>query len=173
MTVLPLRRFSLGPALALALVLSGCVGQPRTLDTITNPPIPPTYDWKKNIADWMKSAFVEPASLRSVMISDPVATEAPSANWLVCLELDARARNGDYMGPRRFALGVLTTEYKDPTGKITTVAALVTPDSSGRLSAIECDKQPLRWTAWPNWQQSSAPPSPKKPSAPRLGSGRS
>src|SRR3954447_1790304 len=100
------------------LALASCIAaQPCTLDERTNPPIPATYNWtynwKKAIAEWMKGAFVEPSSLRSVMISDPVAIDLmAAATWMVWVEVAARAKGGDYMGPRRFALGFLTAQSK-------------------------------------------------------------
>ena len=162
------RANGLAPTLVtLALVLSGCSVPPRTLDETTNPSLPSGYNWKKEIANWMKRAFVEPASLRSVTIADPVPIDAQFfTGWLVCVEVDARTRNGGYMGPRRFALGFATSASKDGTGKTVTSATLVTPDDSRRLSPVECDRRPLAWTPWPEWERSLEPPSPKRRSRP-------
>src|SRR5690349_6569722 len=126
-----LGRFAHSIAALSTLALTSCIAaQPRTLDERTNPPIPATYDWKKAIAEWMKGAFVESSSLRSVMITDPVAIDvAAAATWMVCLNVDARAEGGDYMGPRRFALGFLTiqsrTSLLDPNSKV--ITKVVTP----------------------------------------------
>src|SRR3954454_19503832 len=110
-----------------------------------------------------KSSFVEAPSLRSVMISDPVPIDLPSssANWLVCIELDARAKGGDYMGPRRFALGFQvsepTAEQRGINPKASTTVVLIPPNYEGRLPAFECDRYPLQWRPWPDWARSSDP----------------
>jgi hypothetical protein len=158
--------------LVAGLALAGCLAQPRVIDARTHPPLPPNYEWRKHVADWMKNAFADPASLRGVMVSDPVAIDtASAATWLVCLEADVRGSDGAYLGPRRFALGFLTSENKDGTGKVSTAATFIAPNDYflGRgLSASECDRHPLHWTPWPSWQRSSEPPSPKKRPDPAL-----
>ena len=116
----------------------------------------------------MKKAFSEPASLRSVMISDPVAIDDPGspATWLVCVELDPRAGTGDYMGPRRFALGFQTVpptdvqKASDP--KATTSVQFISPATQQQISRLQCDRQNLQWRPWPDWERSSNPPGGKK-----------
>src|SRR5689334_16931063 len=99
----------------------------------------------------MKGAFVEPSALRSVMITDPVAVDlAAPATWLVCVEVDAQASGGGYMGPRRFALGFLTVQSRasilDPNSKTITSVAAYFPPTAGQIPAAECDMcgRPLR-----------------------------
>jgi len=150
------------------LALASCIAaQPCTLDERTNPPIPATYNWKKAIAEWMKGAFVEPSSLRSVMISDPVAIDLmAAATWMVWVEVAARAKGGDYMGPRRFALGFLTAQSKasllDPNNKITRSVSPLFPPTQGQIPASECDRPSLHWRSWPDWARAAEPPKAKK-----------
>jgi len=156
------------PSLALrrAFVAGSVPG--RALELRSSPPIPSSFNLKKTVADWIKSSFVEAPSLRSVMISDPVPIDLPSssANWLVCIELDARAKGGDYMGPRRFALGFQVSEPTaeqrgiNPTAPTTVV--LIPPNYEGRLPAFECDRYPLQWRPWPDWARSSDPAAAKR-----------
>ena len=48
------------------------------------------------MAERTKGVFVESASLRFVMITDPVGIDlAAAATWMVCVEDDARTR-GDF-----------------------------------------------------------------------------
>src|SRR3954464_12610503 len=134
----------------------------RALELRSSPPIPSSFNLKKTVADWIKSSFVEAPSLRSVMISDPVPIDLPSssANWLVCIELDARAKGGDYMGPRRFALGFQvsepTAEQRGINPKASTTVVLIPPNYEGRLPAFECDRYPLQWRPGPDWARSSS-----------------
>ena len=100
------------------------------------------------------------------------ATLSPRLGYLYGYALEAICA---YLGPRRFALGFLTSENKDGTGKVSTAATFIAPNDYflGRgLSASECDRHPLQWTPWPSWQRSSEPPSPKKPPDPGLKAGR-
>jgi hypothetical protein len=134
--------------------LVGCSVPPRTIDARTNPPIPANYNWKKYVASWMKSFFVEAPSLRSVMISDLVAIDDPSGvTWLVCVELDARARGGDYMGPRRFALGFLTSEPTTEEKALNRKATTWVQFLPGSVPDYECDRYPRSWTPWPEWER--------------------
>jgi hypothetical protein len=163
-----LRRLAPSIAVVSALALASCIAQPRTLDERTNPPIPATYNWRKTVAEWMRGAFIEPASLRSVMISDPVAVDLSSpATWLVCVEVDAQASGGGYMGPRRFALGFLTVQSRasilDPNSKPITSVAAYFPPTAGQIPAAECDRPSLRWTPWPEWQRTLNPDPKKRP----------
>src|SRR3954470_1162000 len=165
---------------AVATFMAGSVPG-RALELRSSPPIPSSFNLKKTVADWIKSSFVEAPSLRSVMISDPVPIDLPSssANWLVCIELDARAKGGDYMGPRRFALGFQVSEPTaeqrgiNPTAPTTVV--LIPPNYEGRLPAFECDRYPLQWRPWPDWARSSDPAAGRKknPAGEASGSGLS
>ena len=138
--------------LVAGLALAGCLAQPRVIDARTHPPLPQS---DASVAERLKTAS--------------------AATWLVCLEADVRGGDGAYLGPRRFALGFLTSENKDGTGKVSTAATFIAPNDYflGRgLSASECDRHPLHWTLWPSWQRSSEPPSPKKRPDPVLKAGR-
>ena len=152
---------------AVATFMAGSVPG-RALELRSSPPIPSSFNLKKTVADWIKSSFVEAPSLRSVMISDPVPIDLPSssANWLVCIELDARAKGGDYMGPRRFALGFQvsepTAEQRGINPKASTTVVLIPPNYEGRLPAFECDRYPLQWRPWPDWARSSDPAAAKR-----------
>ena len=165
-----LGRFSHSIVAVSTLALASCIAaQPRTLDETTNPPLPETatYNWKKAIAEWMKGAFVESSSLRSVMITDPVAIDlAVAATWMVCVEVDARAKGGDYMGPRRFALGFLTTRSRasvlDPNSKMITSVTPLFPPTDGQIPATECDRPSLHWRPWPDWARAAEQPKTKK-----------
>ena len=45
---------------AALLILAGCETLPRQFDAITHPPIPSSYDWRRDAAVWMKKAFNDP-----------------------------------------------------------------------------------------------------------------
>jgi hypothetical protein len=155
-------------ALTVLLALAGCEMAPRSLDATTHPPIPTSYNWRKDVADWMKKTFNEPASLHSVMISDPVVIDDPAspATWLVCVELDPRSGSGAYMGSRRFALGFQTTHPTDvqraANPKAVTAVQFISAGTPQQISRAQCESQGLRWQAWPDWERASNPPVGKK-----------
>jgi hypothetical protein len=155
-------------ALIVLLALVGCEMAPRSLDATTHPPIPPSYNWRKDVADWMKKRFNEPASLRGVMVSDPVVIDDPAspATWLVCVELDPRSSTGAYMGPRRFALGFRTANPTDAqraaNPKAAATVQFISAGTPQQISRVQCESQVLQWRAWPDWERASNPPAGKK-----------
>ena len=127
--------------------------EPRAM---THPPIPSSYDWKRDAAGWMKKTFNDPASLQSVMISDPIVFDYPSspATWLVCIELDVRDRTGSYMGPKRFALGFQTSRAS-PDAK--TSVNFIEPGSQQRIDHFVCDREDISLKPWADWEKSYHP----------------
>lgn len=67
-------------------------------------PFPTAY--KAAIATWARGNFLDPYSLRDVVVTKPVEAEAQSGQygWLVCLGVNARNRFGAYTGQQWLAL---------------------------------------------------------------------
>ncbi len=164
--------------------LGACVAVPTRSDVGT---VPIPSDYRAKITAWAQTYFVEPASLRSTRISQPIpilmpgtpvpapvpvvsaapalspalggqpsiAVAAPIAVtapapvtaatlgtvWLVCAEIDARVKGGDYMGPRKFAFGFNGVAVSTPSDRS------VIP-----LTGTDCDRFPLEWRPWPELQ---------------------
>lgn len=120
----------------LALGLTGCVGTPTAIvDRSELGPVP--RDYRATIAAWARDFFAEPESLRSLAISEPVPARDGTGTllWLVCLDADARAVDGRYLGPKRFAFG------------FTKAGAFSAPlqRTGARVAAEDCDRLPLAW----------------------------
>lgn len=105
-------------------------------------------DYKQQILAWAKRYYVEPSSLRGAQISDPVPVvdRAGDAMWLVCIQVDARAKDGPYMGPQRAAIGIKPALFSAPLERGT--ALLVSHD---------CTRLTLRWRPWPELERVSSP----------------
>lgn len=131
------------PALALAclaaVALAGCVydRRPNFLAAPLAAKIP--ADYRIKIVDWARRYYAEPASVRFLAISEPapVRTGAGQEVWLVCVEVDARARGGAPMGPRRIAIGVAPGLFSAPYER-----------SNSDLRNEDCELRPLAWRAW-------------------------
>lgn len=122
-----------------ALALSGCAFD-RTPNFAVAPgaaKIPP--DYRRKIADWARRTYAEPSSVRLLAIADPVPirTTEGAALWLVCVEIDANARGGAPMGPRKVAIGFDQARMSAPLER-----------SAIDLRNEDCDARALAWRAW-------------------------
>lgn len=106
------------------------------------PPITP--DYRKRIATWASEFYAEPRSLRGTQISDPVLMRDRTGRllWLVCIEADARAAGGGYMGPQRQAFGFAPNYFLAPLER-----------NNATLVRQDCDASPLIWRPWPELQR--------------------
>ena len=104
--------------IAVAVAVGACNADtaPRRLSQPVAVPIP--ADYKSTILAWAKRYYVEPSSLRGARISDPVPIRLITGSevWLVCLEVDARARGGGPLGAQRVALGLARNLFIAPVG---------------------------------------------------------
>jgi hypothetical protein len=127
---------ALGAAL---LALAGCNYDrvPNFLGETAAPKIQP--DYRNRIVEWASRYYAEPGSVRFLAISDPVRVRESAGQeaWLVCVELDARARGGAYMGPRRIAIGFGAGIFSAPMER-----------SNYDLKNEDCDARQLVWRAW-------------------------
>lgn len=143
-------------ALAVAVLtaaLSACLpdASPLVLGEPHKTPIP--ADYKAQIATWAKRYYVEPASIRGAQISEPIPVRLTSGTelWLVCVELDAAAKGGGYMGPQRVALGIASGLFLAPLER-----------GTYQMTNAECDKRPLAWQPFPQLEHLLEAPSPSR-----------
>lgn len=122
-----------------SLALSGCANDraPNFLAAPITAKIP--VDYRIKIVDWAKRYYAEPASVRFLAISDPVPVRTSSTHevWLVCVELEASARGGTAIGPRRIAFGVAPGMFSAPNLR-----------SAIDIKNDDCEARPLAWRAW-------------------------
>ena len=122
--------------IAVAVAVGACNADtaPRRLSQPVAVPIP--ADYKSTILAWAKRYYVEPSSLRGARISDPVPIRLITGSevWLVCLEVDARARGGGPLGAQRVALGLARNLFIAPLERF-----------PYELTTAECERQPLVW----------------------------
>lgn len=124
--------------------LAGCISPETTVvDRAELNAIP--ADYRLKIKTWAKDFFADPHGLRSVQISDPVPARSSTGAllWLVCLDADAPAANGGYLGPQRFAFGFLKNGlFSAPLQR-----------GNAQIAARDCDRLPLAWRPWPELQR--------------------
>lgn len=124
------------PVAAILLVagLGGCLSPPeqRRAETGDLPPIEAGY--RARIAEWSRSFYAEPASLRGAAISDPIIVRDESGRllWLVCFEADAALRDGGRTGPVRQAFGFAPDYVSTPLAR--RGASLTRADCDGALT---------------------------------------
>jgi hypothetical protein len=106
------------------------------------PPLGPGY--RARIADWAKSFYAEPRTLRGTRITDPklIRDRTGRLIWLVCIEADARARDGGYMGPQRQAFGFAPNYFSAPLER-----------NRATIVRQDCDDPTLLWQPWPGLQE--------------------
>jgi hypothetical protein len=125
-----------GLLLVVSLAVTACNAdtRPRFLSEPLKTPI--SKDYRKSIADWAARYFVEPSSIHDAYISQPVPIRLFEGVdvWLVCVEMDARAKGAGYMGVHRIALA-----FNGPT--------LIAPLERSSLTVRneDCNRQPLTW----------------------------
>lgn len=126
--------------LAGLLCLGGCVGSETVIVDRSELNAVPA-DYRAKITVWARGFFDDPHSLRSARISDPLPMRDGTGTqlWLVCLEADAKAADGRYLGPQRFAFGFT---------KLGVFSAPLQRTGS-RVSTRDCDSFPLAWAPWP------------------------
>ena len=119
--------------------LAGCnaTRAPKLLTEGGPAPIP--ADYRQKIGAWAARFYAEPGALRWIALADPVPIRVTGGAelWLVCVELEARARGGAPMGPRRVAIGFSGPTLSAPLER-----------SGFDLRDEDCDRQPLAWRAW-------------------------
>jgi hypothetical protein len=134
----------------LTTALSACLADtsPLVLGEPHKTPIP--ADYKAQIVAWAKRYYVEPASIRGAQISEPIPVRLTSGTelWLVCVELDAAAKGGGYMGPQRVALGIGAGLFLAPLAR-----------APYQLTNAECEKRPLAWRPFPQLEHLGEPAS--------------
>lgn len=120
--------------------LGACVGsETQIVDRSELNAVP--ADYRTRITAWAQDFFADPHGLRAVRLSDPVPARDGTGTqlWLICLEADARAANGGYLGVQRFAFGYTKQGvFSAPLRR-----------TGSRVSARDCDRFPLVWTPWP------------------------
>lgn len=138
-----MKRFALpagGLAGALvALGLAGCspAGPGGEASRADLAPIAP--DYRKSIVVWARGFYADPHSLRGVMISDPVPARDGNGRllWLVCIEADARGRDGAYLGSERQAFGFAPNYVSAPLER-----------RGASLTRDDCGTRALTWRPW-------------------------
>jgi hypothetical protein len=125
-----------GLSLAVLIGLTACNADisPKFLDEPLKTPI--DKDYRKKAAEWVNRYFAEPRSARGAWITQPVPIRVLQGAelWLVCIELDVRAKAGDYMGVQRIALGFLGPTIVAPLDR-----------SSLGLRNEDCNTHALSW----------------------------
>lgn len=122
------------------LVLSAC-GVSPSHEALLGAPFPPiSRDYRAQIIAWAGHFYDDPHSLRATRISDPVLIRDSTGRllWLVCIDADARARNGGYLGPTREAFGFAPNYMSSPLQR-----------NGATIIRQSCDEHPLVWHRWP------------------------
>jgi hypothetical protein len=137
----PLTRslLALAPAAAfLALAACNFDRTPLMLSETGTRKIPPEF-YRRKIVEWANRYYAEPASVRFLALTDPVRVRESAGKeaWFVCVELDARARGGLYMGPRRIAIGIGERGISAPMER-----------SGYDFRNEDCDAPQLAWRPW-------------------------
>ena len=122
--------------LIVALSLCGCGSVTPTVQQIG--PYPDNY--RSVVKAYMKQTFVDPASIRDVSISAPVAASADfDQGWRVCVQANAKNRLGGYTGLETtayfFRNGVIAVVY-DGQGLCDNVAMTPWPEMTGGGQAV-------------------------------------
>ena len=122
----------------LALCACGISPSHETLQGATLPPI--SRDYRTRILAWAGHFYDRPHTLRSTQISDPILIRDSTGRllWLVCIEADAQARDGRYLGPRRQAFGFAPDYMSSPLER-----------NGATIIRQTCDEHPLVWHRWP------------------------